>query len=102
MKSILGFVAAMALTVSAFADSNDQIRLQIARSTEVKSISEAYKKQGYKCQNTEIESVDVEAELVTARKICISKDETGESAKIMLIKANTNGGILSIEFMFAG
>lgn len=105
-KMILGLVATMTLTVSAFADlSKDEVRLKIARSTEVKAISEAYKKQGYKCSNTTIESV-VDY-VTTANKICTRNDADGEFSKIMIIKASvTEEGstalILNIEFMLAG
>ena len=86
MKTALTFIAALCLTTSAFAElTRDQIRLKIARTSEVKALSEAYKKQGFKCQNTEV--LSAANGLIQARKICSYDNGKIESDKIMEIEA---------------
>jgi len=108
MKSALTFIAALCLTSSAFAElTRDQIRLKVARATEVKAISESYKKQGFKCQNTEVLSVSNGQ--VSARKNCF-KDHgsvNGESSITMEIEAflmddDSEAIVTNIKFMIAG
>lgn len=105
MKSTLTFIAALSLASSAFADlTRDQMRLKIANTVEVKSLSDAYKKQGYKCQNTEILSAT--SDQIQARKTCIKRGPV-EGARIMEIEAFivddvSEASVTKINFVTAG
>lgn len=82
----------------------EKARLAIVKIMEVKAVIDAYKKQGYKCQDTAI-TILTEDEF-SAQKACTIRTNRFESSVELVIKGshdnNSNFIITSIEFVRAG